>query len=101
MYAEKLPHKINPDFNMAYFNNNNNLHQNTEKALWYIPLAEKIKEMLKKIKYTQFQYTSSTTIIPKNLRNSINHSELPNNINIQIKKHHCYQTWSTVQISKR
>jgi hypothetical protein len=49
MFVEKLHHKSNLDFNMAYFNNNNNnLHENTEKEMWYIPLSEEITEMLHK-----------------------------------------------------
>jgi hypothetical protein len=49
MFVGKLPHKINQDFNMAYFNNNNNnLHQNREKEMQYIPSAEEIKQMLHK-----------------------------------------------------
>jgi hypothetical protein len=35
---------------MAYFNNNNNLHQNTQKTMWCIPLPEEIMEMLHKNK---------------------------------------------------
>lgn len=66
-YVEKLPHNINPDFNMAYFNNNNNnLHQITEKELWYIALAEKMKEMLKEL-----SIHSSNTCLPLRLSQRI------------------------------